>query len=79
MTGLGRNPTLASGSDVHEWFSSAYSPEMPKRYLTDPPPELEWCIRCRKVLGDYGGLVGGQCFCDQPVREDAHRPSRSMG
>jgi hypothetical protein len=33
---------------------------MPKRRPTDPPPELQWCIKCRKVLG--GGWFGGQCF-----------------
>lgn len=36
---------------------------MPKRRLTDPPAELQWCLKCRKVLGDYGGWFGGQCFC----------------
>jgi len=39
---------------------------MPKRRLTEPPPELQWCIKCRKVLGDYHGWFGGQCFCNAP-------------
>ena len=36
---------------------------MPKRRLTDPPADLQWCIKCRKVLGEHGGWFGAQCMC----------------
>jgi len=39
---------------------------MPKRRPTVPPDDLQWCIKCRKVIGDHGGWCGGQCFCDVP-------------
>lgn len=59
MAAMGGKLPLA----VLESFCTTYRARMPKRRLTDPPAELQWCLKCRKVLGDYGGWFGGQCFC----------------
>jgi len=33
------------------------------------PPDLQWCIRCRKVVGTprRRGWFGAECYCDKPT------------
>jgi hypothetical protein len=53
---------------------------MPERRLTDPPDGLQWCVKCRKVLGDYSGWFGGQCFCGrEPAPANALRGAHGAG
>jgi hypothetical protein len=65
--------------NVHESFPSAYWAAMPKRRLTDPPDDLQWCVKCRKVLGDYDGWFGGQCFCHVPPPKPRAEPIGPRG
>jgi hypothetical protein len=30
------------------------------------PPDLQWCVKCKKVLGQHKGWFGPQCQCDAP-------------
>jgi hypothetical protein len=31
------------------------------------PPDLKWCVACRKVIGPHKGWFGAECHCDKPV------------
>jgi hypothetical protein len=59
--------------------SKGYWAAMPNRRLTDQPDDLQWCIKCRKVLGDYGGWFGGQCFCHVPPPKPRDGPIGPWG
>ena len=28
------------------------------------PPDLTWCIKCRKIVGPHGGWFGAECQRD---------------
>jgi len=52
---------------------------MPKRRLTDPPSDLQWCVKCRRVLGDHGGWFGAQCMGHEPPKPRSVEPGNPWG
>lgn len=42
-------------------------------------PDLAYCIKCHKVLGDHKGWFGPQCMCDRRQTRRAAKPGHPWG
>lgn len=50
------------------------------RMIKSPiPPDLTWCIRCRKLIGPHGGWFGPECQCGRPRRKPPEGPVGPWG
>jgi hypothetical protein len=51
--------------EVIAWLPKVVGVTKPDR-AEAPSSDLQWCIKCRKVLGNHKGWLGPQCFCHAP-------------